>query len=126
MSGEEEEASVRPRLGPALRFCFYGSDVQAGHPGDIFKAPPGDICGWKLSVLVWFLLRKTISVLSPGGEPPDGLGTDPVGSNMAGIDTSFKSFLCVLSFVWVSLAFFLSPKPHFEPHSFGLALVLCS
>lgn len=86
----------------------------------------GESWGNRLSILVWFLLRKTISVLSPGGEPPGGLGTDPVGSNMAGIDTSFKSFLCALPFVWVSLAFFLSPKPHSEPCSFGLALVLRS
>lgn len=44
LAGEEGEASVCPRLGPDLRFCFYRSDVQTGHPGDIFKVPPGDIC----------------------------------------------------------------------------------
>lgn len=44
LAGEEGETSACPRLGPALRFCFYGSDVQIGHPGDTFKAPPVNIC----------------------------------------------------------------------------------
>lgn len=84
-----------PKIGTCLEVLllrFLCTDrTSRGH----FQSfPRRYLCGgsWgnRLSVLVWFLPRKTISVLRPGGEPPDGLGTDSVGSNMPGIDTSYK------------------------------------